>query len=440
MLPALLIRLRPVSPFRFGPASGARDRTDLILHSDSLFAAVSLAMRLLGRMPEWLAATAGSAAPAVRIGSLFPYAGSRLFAIPPRTLWPPQSTKLRAKSVRFLPLDAILTLANGGGLAEDRWMVDAASQCLLPAERNQPLTAPFRVNLRRSAAVDRLVHGNVDLHATACLEFAEDAGLWCLVTFQDEAAKNEWAPAVEAAFRLLGDSGIGGERSAGWGRFTCTAEAPDFPNLAAKSNGEPAWWTLSLFSPAAADRVDWERGSYLLIERNGRVDATGDLKLASRMVEEGAVLVAASMPAGSAQDVAPEGSSHPVYRAGFAVALPIRYTPPRAPFLAPELKAAEPAPAPVVESAPVVEPEPAAEPAPVVEPAPEAVAQPEPEPERTPELLPAAPELPAIEAAPEPLQLPEPPKPVDPWGWEPQDGPAEEPPRTDDEEPKGGQP
>jgi len=42
-----------------------------------------------------------------------------------------------------------------------------------------------------------------------------------------------------------------------------------------------------------------------------------------RMVEEGSVLVAASAPRGAAPDVAPEGFPHPVYRAGFAVAIPI---------------------------------------------------------------------------------------------------------------------
>jgi CRISPR type III-A-associated RAMP protein Csm4 len=428
MQPALLIRLRPISPFRFGPASGARDQTDLILHSDSLFSAVSIAMRRLGRLPEWLKATAGSGMPEIRLSSLFPSLGNRLFASPPRTLWPPPATKLRAKSVRFLPLEAIRILVNGGNLTEDRWTADASSQCLLPVEKNQAAQAPFRVSLRRAAAVDRQVHGRIELHTTACLEFADHAGLWCLALFRDEQARSEWADPVVSAFRLLGDSGIGGERSAGWGRFTVTAEPPAFPDLSPGANGGPqAWWTLSLFSPSDGDGVDWERGSYGLIERNGRVDGSGNLKLASRMVEEGSVLVASSMPAGAARDVAPEGSHHPVYRAGFAVALPVRYAPPRAPFLAAETKTQEP--------------EPLAEPRAEVPPIEDQPVSGEP----LPELLGPAGTLPAIEAAPEPLQLPEPesePKAAetaDPWGWEPQSEVIETPPRQDDEEPKGGQ-
>ena len=41
------------------------------------------------------------------------------------------------------------------------------------------------------------------------------------------------------------------------------------------------------------------------------------------MVTEGSVLFASAPPKGSAPDVAPEGCAHPVFRAGFAVAIPI---------------------------------------------------------------------------------------------------------------------
>ena len=43
----------------------------------------------------------------------------------------------------------------------------------------------------------------------------------------------------------------------------------------------------------------------------------------TRMVAEGSVLITANEPQGSAPDVAPENFAHPVYRGGFALALPI---------------------------------------------------------------------------------------------------------------------
>ena len=83
------------------------------------------------------------------------------------------------------------------------------------------------------------------------------------------------------------------------------------------------FWLLSLFTPAAGDAVDWERGNYHLVTRGGRVDSSGELKKQLPMVAEGSVVYAAAEPRGSAPDVAPDGFAHPVFRAGFAVSIPL---------------------------------------------------------------------------------------------------------------------
>jgi CRISPR/Cas system CSM-associated protein Csm4 (group 5 of RAMP superfamily) len=98
-------------------------------------------------------------------------------------------------------------------------------------------------------------------------------------------------------------------------------------------------WLLSLYTPASSDAVDWRRGNYSLVTRGGRVDsptASGDLKQHLQMVSEGSVLMALTAPSGSAPDVAPSGLAHPVYRAGFAVAIPLPEAPPPARPAAPE--------------------------------------------------------------------------------------------------------
>ena len=87
-----------------------------------------------------------------------------------------------------------------------------------------------------------------------------------------------------------------------------------------------AYWLLSLFHPAASDTVEWSQGNYTLTTRGGRVESDarwGDPKKQTRMVSEGSVLVASAEPRGSAADVAPDGFPHPVYRSGFALAIPI---------------------------------------------------------------------------------------------------------------------
>jgi len=419
MNPGLAVKLHPTGPWRIGPDSGARNRVDAIYHSDSLYSAITSAMVRMGSLEEWLdatarataRATASASAPLVCFSSCFPFVEEIQFVAPPRTVWPPRSPALmsahvRWKSARFVPLSMVQTILTGKPLDENRWSVDGESGCLMPGKRQ----GPFRAGVRWNAAVDRLT-GATDRHSVGCIEFRPGCGLWTVVAFADDAARDRWQGPVKAAFRWLADSGFGGERSRGWGR----AEAPEFvegrlpgmilaqspdvwpppvqeppterppvqeppeeprlpdpdpepqlppddpdpfsdplpaaPALAAAEPQLPpdpapllvaaapapaaaistapaltAHWLLSLFSPAAADAVEWGRGSYTLLERGGRVDSpagSGALKKLVQMVSEGSVLYAPAAPHGAAPDVAPEGFAHPVFRAGFALSIPL---------------------------------------------------------------------------------------------------------------------
>jgi CRISPR type III-A-associated RAMP protein Csm4 len=451
MNPGLVVKLRPAGPWRIGTDSGARNRVDVVYHSDSLYSAVTSAMTRLGSLDEWLGATARNGAPAVSFSSCFPFLDEIGFVVPPRTIWPPtshalMSARVRWKSARFVPLDVVRAMLAGEALDGNNWSLDGASECLVPAGR----PGPFRTGVRWSAAVDRLT-GNAERHSTACIEFRPGAGLWTIVSFRDEGAHCRWLEPIKAAFRLLADTGFGGERSRGWGR----SEAPEFTDgtlpelvlgaapqnpapqpfapeppvtetpvtepavsepegsIVAESVAEPAplafhqppvtdpappesqvpiavesdtaptplvpdepsvadpvpleseapiaaepvtepappatgpdpqeqrvprlapvhpptpvqaHWLLSLFTPAPDDSVDWRRGNYVVLARSGRVDSpagSGELKKEIQMVAEGSVLCAAAPPRGSAADVAPDGFAHPVFRAGFALSVPL---------------------------------------------------------------------------------------------------------------------
>ncbi len=442
MNPGLVVKLRPTGPWRIGPDSGARNRVDFIYHSDSLYSAVTGAMGRMGSLEDWLAATARASEPAVCFGSCFPFVDELSFVAPPRTVWPPASpsalsARVRWRSARFVPLEVVQEVLAGRALDDNRWSVDGPSECLVPAGR----AGPFRTALRWSAAVDRLT-GATERHSTACIEFRPGCGLWTIVSFQDLAAHARWAEPVKAAFRLLADSGFGGERSRGWGRAAApeftegdlpemilpaagptsvgvsvgvlepgdegagpaeppespaqplaptestpveqaswpvfpkalppgespvvppvsevdmagnsaaveasssiavlemeeeaeVAEAPTEPEpvLAAEMEeiivvqpASRAHWLLSLFTPGDGDSVDWRRGNYTVLARGGRVESAagcGELKKQIPMVAEGSVLYAEAAPRGSAANVAPDGFAHPVYRAGFAIAIPL---------------------------------------------------------------------------------------------------------------------
>lgn len=253
------VRLRPVSPWRTGNRTGDRGQVDPVYHSDSLYSAITLAMSSLGWLEEWLAAE-------VKLSSLFPFAGDRK------------------------------------QLLRTNRLVDHAA---------------YRVSVRGAAAVDRQT-GAVEPHRTACLEFAQNAGLWGLFD-----ADELWSERIKAALRLLADSGFGGERSRGWGR----AAEPEFSDASAlfpvpESNEQ--WWLLSLFSPHETDTVDWSRSQFTATVRGGWTGSTAGAgrKKQVRMIEEGSILHAPSLR-GRRVDVAPEGFAHPVYRSGLALAVPV---------------------------------------------------------------------------------------------------------------------
>ena len=156
MNPGLVVKLHPAGPWRIGPDSGARNRVDVIYHSDSLFSAVTSAMARMGALEEWLDATARSQTPAVSFSSCFPFLDEVVFVVPPRTIWPPTSpallsARVRWKSARFVPLTVVEAILAGEKLNANHWSVDGASGCLVPAGR----PGPFRTGVRWNAAVDR---------------------------------------------------------------------------------------------------------------------------------------------------------------------------------------------------------------------------------------------------------------------------------------------
>lgn len=326
---SFIVRFRPSGPWRFGPDSGARDHVDLLLHSDAVYSAVSGALAKLGGLEEWLGATtqAGEAGSPVRFTSLYPYQRDTLFVVPPRSVWPPPpSIKVRYKGARFVPLGVVEALLADKPLDEDRWQVDGESSCLIP---NGWQDGPFRTSIRSSAGVDRLNQGAVEVHATACLEFTRESGLWMMVVFADEEARAKWEDRVRGALKLLADSGLGGERSRGWGRSLQPKWEKSDDRIFEAPSGEgieKGYWLLSLYAPAESDAVDWNRGNYSTITRTGRTESParwGELKTPTLMISEGSVLVSPTEPRGAVRDVAPQGFPHPVYRAGFAVSIPI---------------------------------------------------------------------------------------------------------------------
>jgi CRISPR type III-A-associated RAMP protein Csm4 len=320
--PALLVQLLPITPWRCG--AGRPEEPASLVASDSLFGALSDAMRRLGWLPEWLA----EGARAVRFSSLFPVQNDVFYApLPEAVRAYPALKRVRLDAVRFASLGAIQDLA-AKKFDEHRWVLDLASGCLQAVDR-AGAGGPYRPLERQRAAVDRYSGVAAPSVATEGIEFANNCGAWGLFVFANSETAGVWTNRLKAAFRLLADDGIGGWRNAGWGR----SRRPRFregelSRLLANAGWKQAapetatqWWTLGLFAPGEGDAVAWDSGAYQTLQRAGWAAGAG-AKPGLRFVREGSILSSAAEPAGRISESAVDGLDYPVTRYGAGLALP----------------------------------------------------------------------------------------------------------------------
>lgn len=182
-----------------------------------------------------------------------------------------------------------------------------------------------RLRLQVDRLGDRASEGL--LYHFDAVRFAEDVRLCIVAQFLDSQVRLTF----EAALRLLGDEGLGGDRSSGYGRFVVETSQDGFtPQL-----GDGARLSLSLLHPS---RQEVQTGlldppaAYQIIPRGGWITGAGAGPAIRRkvlnMLGEGSVVrdlgrdsygdsVAVMEP------VAERALDHPVYRSGRAVTVPI---------------------------------------------------------------------------------------------------------------------
>lgn len=148
-------------------------------------------------------------------------------------------------------------------------------------------------------------------------------GLFFLARFTGSDAQRKF----EAALNLLGDTGIGGDRSIGRGLFTWKRE-----EFSLELPKEADWHvSLSLYHPTRAEVQNGilSRSRYSLVRRHGFVSGFGARSLRRKallMIEEGAVF-RGSPPVGDSPVVLPQddgGSPFNVIRYGRAFTLPAK--------------------------------------------------------------------------------------------------------------------
>lgn len=169
--------------------------------------------------------------------------------------------------------------------------------------------------------VDRINSSSV-IYQMGRTVFDHDCGLWFMLDYNDEDDLQEF----EHYLSLLADTGIGGERTAGYGAFeyqTLEKQKPDLPF----GKNAPYLMTLSRYSPTQADLeggVLSDNASYELVDVGGwlnTIGAAAQRRKRVRLIEAGSVLRNKGKITGRIVDVAPDydnsgAPDHAVYRSG----------------------------------------------------------------------------------------------------------------------------
>lgn len=147
------------------------------------------------------------------------------------------------------------------------------------------------------------------------LQFNTDCGLWFAAQFDSDETKHK----IETLLRVLGDTGIGGERNAGYGMFDFTETTLEIPIPEAGNQ----FVTLSPICPKSSEQLEQlltDDIAYTLNPLTGWLSSTGTAARRKQvsMFAEGSVLHASDAHIGRLVDLRPDNWEHPVYRYGYA--------------------------------------------------------------------------------------------------------------------------
>ncbi|MBL8188518.1 MAG: type III-A CRISPR-associated RAMP protein Csm4 [Acidobacteria bacterium] len=313
------------APLHIGERGVGLEESRTFAPADTLFSALCTMWRELYGVPELekLLQDFQTGTSPFLLTSAFPYAGTVRFFPRPMLSGVPGEAKVWRR-VQFVSERRFRELVSGSRpalktqhcLSEGTvWVHDDELPALQDWQQNgvhhfwQHAVTP-RVTLDRITSASALWHlGGVT--------FAAGCGLWFGAQCRDE-----WQVRFATALRLLGDTGLGGERGAGYGLFSLAETATlDLPAAIAAER----FVTLSPVAPAnetqlAALTADTAI-SYHLLARRGWVGSSeaGNLRRQQVwMFGEGSLLSGTGISAGRLVNVKPTPSPHSVWRYGLA--------------------------------------------------------------------------------------------------------------------------
>ncbi len=313
-----------------GPAqegSLGLEKTEIYIPADTLFSAICQTWTTFYNSESLTAFLSGYAEDKTvlpfMLTSAFPFAKDVYLFPKPLVLSMPSK---KSKRVQFVSHSIFQDITSGNPPEFDESdLINGEKVWMTPKERERMGTSGddftiWTTNTRPRVTLGSRSSGSEIWHVQT-VQFNTNCGLWFAVQFDSDETKQK----IETLLRVLGDTGIGGERNVGYGMFDFTETTLEIPTVKAGNQ----FVTLSPICPKSPTQLaQLLTGdiAYALNPLTGWVSSTGTASRRKQvnMFAEGSVLHTSEARIGRLVDLRPDNWSHPVYRYGYAWQVGIR--------------------------------------------------------------------------------------------------------------------
>jgi len=317
LMETYIYKLSFLGPVHFSSDPLSLRKTEVILHSDTLFSAIVNAYLHLYKVDESFFRN-----PPFTVSSAFPFYKDKLFVKKPflkLNISEDEREKFgkKIKKSKFISMKLLEKLFSQEEISISEESFLDGGFISLAKNSDFPIDEPIYKEFERPRATISGINKSTIFY-TSVVKFSNNAGLYFLVSFKEKSFKKKF----DSAMYLLGDMGIGGERSNGCGLFTVTSSEFENPFL----RGE-YFMNLSLYHPTKreVDSGILKNSHFDLITRQNWIFSKRAYPLRSksvRMFVEGSVFKSTGIEEGDIVDTTPEIVSqtgkikHRIYRNG----------------------------------------------------------------------------------------------------------------------------
>ncbi|HCL99011.1 MAG TPA: type III-A CRISPR-associated RAMP protein Csm4 [Fervidobacterium sp.] len=267
------VKLKLLSPFHVGYREGDYTVSEVSIPSDTLFSGIINAFSLLYGKEETdklVDAFLNGEFP-FKVSSTFPYCGDEFFYPKPLNYSANTDNAKSVSKAKYIS-ERLLFQRSSENIKD----IQISYGFISSKELGTPL---YILEKRPRVSLDKITSAS-EIYYIQLTRYSSNAGLWFFLDVEDEYEKR-----IRAAIKLLGDEGIGGERTIGAGFFE-----PEFTDTKEEYAGD-SYISLSSFIPKAEECAFLK--FYELQERTGFIyspyESTKKHKIYT-MVKEGAIL------------------------------------------------------------------------------------------------------------------------------------------------------